>query len=50
MDVDQDEEGSQHVKRIPDHGIEVDFDNLDDDEREVHFFGCVHILILIFAQ
>ncbi|KZT66248.1 cohesin complex subunit psm1 [Daedalea quercina L-15889] len=34
MDVDEDEEGSQHVKRIPDYGIEVNFDSLDDDERE----------------
>ncbi|KAH9836074.1 cohesin complex subunit psm1 [Rhodofomes roseus] len=34
MDVDEDEEGSQHVKRIPDYGIEVDFDSLEDDERE----------------
>ena len=35
MDVDEDEEGSQHAKRIPDYGIEVDFSALDDDEREV---------------
>jgi structural maintenance of chromosome 1 len=36
MDVDEDEEGSQHAKRVPDYGIEVDFSALDDDEREVH--------------
>lgn len=34
MDVDEDEEGSQHVKRIPDYGIVVNFEGLDDDERE----------------
>ena len=35
MDVDEDEEGTQQVKRVPDFGIEVDFESLDDDEREV---------------
>ena len=35
MDVDEDEEGSQSVKRIPDYGIEVDFDGLEDEDREV---------------
>ena len=35
MDVDEDDEGSQSVKRIPDYGIEVDFDSLDDEDREV---------------
>ncbi|KAH9848926.1 cohesin complex subunit psm1 [Lenzites betulinus] len=34
MDVDEDEEGTQQVKRVSDFGIEVDFDSLDDDERE----------------
>ncbi|KAI0647638.1 cohesin complex subunit psm1 [Trametes meyenii] len=34
MDVDEDEEGTQQVKRVSDFGIEVDFDGLDDDERE----------------
>ncbi|KAJ8472469.1 hypothetical protein ONZ51_g8497 [Trametes cubensis] len=34
MDVDEDEEGTQQVKRVPDFGIEVDFESLDDDERE----------------
>nr|AYN55353.1 cohesin complex subunit I [Sparassis latifolia] len=33
MDVDEDEDGTQPVKRIPDYGIEVDFEALDDDER-----------------
>lgn len=39
MDVDEDEEGSQHVKRIPDYGIVVNFEGLDDDEREVMFLS-----------
>ncbi|EMD32195.1 hypothetical protein CERSUDRAFT_118824 [Gelatoporia subvermispora B] len=34
MDVDEDEEGTQHVKRVADYGIEVDFSGLDEDERE----------------
>ena len=38
MDVDEDEEGTQRPKRVADFGIEVDFDSLDDDEREV----CEH--------
>lgn len=40
MDVDEDEEGSQHVRHIPDYGIEVDFDSLDDEEREVCIYRC----------
>ena len=35
MDVDEDDEGSQDIKRVPDYGIEVDFSSLDDDEKEV---------------
>ncbi len=35
MDVDEDEEGTQRPKRVADYGIEVDFDDLDDEEREV---------------
>ncbi|KAI0757514.1 condensin complex subunit SMC1 [Daedaleopsis nitida] len=34
MDVDEDDEGTQRVKRVPDFGIEVSFDALDEDERE----------------
>ena len=34
MDVD-DDEGTQKPHRKNDYGIEVDFENLDDDEREV---------------
>lgn len=35
MDVDEDENGSQEVKRVPDYGIEADFEGLDDDQRQV---------------
>ena len=38
MDVDEDEEGSQAVKRVPDYGIEVDFSDLSEDELEVRAF------------
>ncbi|KAK2462607.1 hypothetical protein APHAL10511_005340 [Amanita phalloides] len=34
MDVDEDETGTQPVKRVQDYGIEVDFKLLDDEERE----------------
>ncbi|PCH34989.1 cohesin complex subunit psm1 [Wolfiporia cocos MD-104 SS10] len=34
MDVDDDDSGTQQVKRIPDHGIEVDFESIDEDERQ----------------
>jgi structural maintenance of chromosome 1 len=35
MDVDPDETGNQKVDRGQDYGIEVDFDLLDEEEREV---------------
>lgn len=34
MDID-DEDGTQRPRRVPDYGIEVEFDLLDDEEREV---------------
>ncbi|KAJ6561466.1 condensin complex subunit SMC1 [Mycena vulgaris] len=34
MDVDEDEDGTQQPRRVQDFGIEVDFDALDDDDRE----------------
>jgi len=34
MDVDEDESGTQHVKKVQNYGIEVDFKLLDDEERE----------------
>lgn len=39
MDVDEDEDGTQPVRKVADYDIEVDFDSLDDDEREVLFFS-----------
>lgn len=35
MDVDEDEDGAQAVRKVADYGIEVDFDALEDEEREV---------------
>lgn len=35
MDVDDDDDGTQKPRRVPDYGIEVDYDLLDDEEREV---------------
>ncbi|KAG6902949.1 hypothetical protein C0995_009341 [Termitomyces sp. Mi166 len=34
MDVDENEEGTQQLKKVQDHGIEVDFESLDNDTRE----------------
>ncbi|KAJ7638242.1 condensin complex subunit SMC1 [Roridomyces roridus] len=34
MDVDEDEDGTQQPRKVQDFGIEVDFDELDDDDRE----------------
>jgi hypothetical protein len=41
MDVDEEEEGdmTQRLKKVPDFGIEVDFDILNANEREVSAFG-----------
>ncbi len=41
MDVDEGEEGdtTQHLKKVPDYRIEVDFDILGSDEREVSAFN-----------
>lgn len=35
MDVDEDEDGTQAPKHVQDFGLEVNFDSIDDDEREV---------------
>ena len=35
MDVDEDEEGSQHIKRVSDYGIDVDFSSLEEEDMEV---------------
>ncbi|TFK38253.1 condensin complex subunit SMC1 [Crucibulum laeve] len=34
MDVDEDEDGAHRPKNVEDYGIEVDFESLDEDERE----------------
>ncbi|KAF8996172.1 condensin complex subunit SMC1 [Cyathus striatus] len=34
MDVDEDENNTQGPKQVSDYGIEIDFDSLDEDERE----------------
>ena len=38
MDVDEDDDGTQAPKRVPDYGIEVDFSDLSEDELEVRVF------------
>lgn len=40
MDVDEEEEGvtTQRLKKVSDYGIEVDFDILSTNEREVSAF------------
>jgi structural maintenance of chromosome 1 len=34
MDVDEDEDATQRPKKAADYGIEVDFDSIEDDERD----------------
>ncbi|KAL0960255.1 hypothetical protein HGRIS_011886 [Hohenbuehelia grisea] len=34
MDVDENEDGTQHVRKFQDFGVEVNFEDLDDEERE----------------
>lgn len=34
MDVDGEEDATQRAAQVEDYGLEVDFDELDDDERE----------------
>lgn len=43
MDVDEDEDGTQQPRRVQDFGIEVDFESLDDDDRQV---CTMHVLDL----
>lgn len=35
MDVDEDEDATQRPKEVQDFGIEIDFETLDEDDREV---------------
>ena len=44
MDVDEDDEGTQRVKRVPDFGIEISFDALDEDEREVRSNALLRLI------
>lgn len=46
MDVDEDDE--EPVKGVPDYGIEVDFESLDEDEREVCYLCSGYQRILIY--
>lgn len=46
MDVDEDEDGTQPVRKVADYDIEVNFDSLDDDEREVLFFSWLQSMVL----
>ena len=41
MDVDEDENGTQRPRKVPDYGIEVDFEMLEDEEREVGGFVLI---------
>ena len=34
MDVDEDDDGTQAPKRVPDYGIEVDFDSLENEDKD----------------
>ena len=34
MDVDEDEDGTQRPKQVPDYGIQVDFESIDEDNLE----------------
>ena len=40
MDVGDDDDGTQQVRKVADYGIEVDFESLDDDERQVDLQVC----------
>ena len=38
MDVDQDEDATQRPKEVANYGVEVDFEEIDEDEREVTYY------------
>lgn len=52
MDVDEEEEGdtTQRLKKVPDYGIEVDFDTLSANEREVSAFDGVCFLLMKWPE
>lgn len=37
-DMDVDDEGTQRVREVDDYGVEPDFEQLDDEDREVSFY------------
>ena len=41
MDVDEDDEGTQRVKRVPDYGIEVDFEALGEIDADVRLMLAI---------
>ena len=47
MDVDEDEDGTQKPRRVPDYGIEVEFELLEDEEREVSFIVSILYVLLL---
>jgi len=48
MDVDEEEEddATQRLKKVPDYGIEVDFDIFSANEREVSAFDLILFLLM----
>jgi len=46
MDVDEDDEGVQRPRQVDSYGIEVDFENLDIEDREASFTSGVPWLLL----
>lgn len=53
MDVDEEEEevdSTQRIKRVPDYGIEVDFEILSANEREVSDVAPVYDILCTFLM
>jgi len=53
MDVDEEEEegdSTQHIKRVRDYGIEVDFEILSANEREVSDLAPVYDILCTFLM
>jgi hypothetical protein len=43
MEVDEDEDNTQQPKAVADYGIEIEFDSLEDEDREVR--QALHVRI-----
>jgi structural maintenance of chromosome 1 len=43
MEVDEDEDNTQQPKAVADYGIEIEFDSLEDEDREVR--TALHVRI-----